>query len=111
MYTIDIDNACTPCAVRLAGELTIYHAVELRRALLPLLLEHHHLDLDLAGVTELDSAGVQVLMVSRREAVKGGGALRILGRSNAVDEVFGAMNIAAGFDGVPADATPSPATH
>ena len=97
MYTLDVDNSCSPCLVRLGGELTFYHAVELRRALQPLVLEHPRLDLDLAAVTELDSAGVQVLMASRHEVFKAGGLLRIAGRSKAVDEVFGMLNLTEKF--------------
>jgi anti-anti-sigma factor len=93
MYTLETDVACTPCVVRLGGELTIYHATELRQALLPLFLQHRALDIDLAAVTEIDTAGVQVLMVSKRESLKAMCELHLTRCSEPVSSVLDAFGL------------------
>jgi len=62
------------------------------------------LELDLSEVTEMDSAGVQLLMAAKKTAVASGSELRITGRSPAVSEVFQTLRLEAHF----ADLKPSP---
>jgi ABC-type transporter Mla MlaB component len=45
--------------LRIEGELTIFRAMELKPALLPV---PPLTDIDLSGVTDIDTAGVQLLM-------------------------------------------------
>ncbi len=85
-------------ALRLDGELTIYRAAELKELLLAALEGGATLELDLGGVTELDSAGVQVLMLARQAAHSAGGALRLLAHSPAVLEVLELLDLVAWFD-------------
>lgn len=68
----------------LAGELTIYTADPAREALLTRITPDEALTLDLAAVDELDTAGVQILLVARRIA----GALGICAAAPAVREVL-----------------------
>lgn len=63
--------------MRIAPELTIYSAAELRAALLDALAASPNLELDLADVCEADSAGVQLLIAARRHAAANGGALQL----------------------------------
>ena len=83
--------------VRIDGELTIYQAAELKDALLAALAAADVLELDLSGVTELDTAGVQLLMVLKRAARAQGRTLRLLGHSPAVLEVFDLLNLGGWF--------------
>lgn len=78
---------------RLLGELTIYAAAALKPALLNAVAAEPRLELDLSGVTELDSAGVQLLLLAKREAARTGGALQLAGHSEAVLEVINLLNI------------------
>ena len=50
------------------GEMTIYRAAELHPALRDAVRTQDAPALDLSAVTEFDSAGVQLLLVARREA-------------------------------------------
>jgi anti-sigma B factor antagonist len=79
-----------PALVHVAGELTVYHAAALATDLLTRLAEASgaNLAIDLDGVTELDSAGLQVLMVARREARANGGLLRFHRASRPVLDVL-----------------------
>ncbi|MEQ8660910.1 MAG: STAS domain-containing protein [Gammaproteobacteria bacterium] len=75
----------------LAGELTIYTADPLRDALLSRVVPTQPLTLDLAAVSELDTAGVQVLLVARRLA----GTLAINAAAPPVATVLERLGLAA----------------
>ena len=80
--------------LRLEGELTIFRAMELK----PVLLRTPPpSEIDLSGVTELDTAGVQLLMLAKKTAQTEGRTLRLIGHSPAVLEVFELLNVAAYF--------------
>lgn len=76
------------------GELTIFRAMELKPTLLPT----PPLDeIDLSGVTDIDTAGVQLLMLAKKIAVAEKRELRLVAHSPAVIEVFELLNVAAYF--------------
>lgn len=91
------DSAQATVTLRLAGELTIYRAAELKDALLAPLASGVTLEIDLAGVTELDTAGLQLLMLAKKTAQAQGAALRLLGHSAAVVDVFELLGMAGWF--------------
>ena len=80
--------------LRLEGELTIFRASELKPVILA---EPPVREIDLSGVTEFDTAGLQLLMLAKRQAVATGRDLRLVGHSPAVMEVFDLLNVAAYF--------------
>ncbi|MFY9514254.1 MAG: STAS domain-containing protein [Rubrivivax sp.] len=87
--------------MNIEGELTIYRAAELRGVLLAALAssvqEGGDLEIDLAGVTEFDSAGVQLLLAAQNSARQSQRALRLKNASPAVREVFETLDLAAHF--------------
>lgn len=83
--------------LRIEGEMTIYRAEELKCALLEPLQPQATLEVNLSAVTELDTAGLQLLMLAKRTAQKQQGQLRLVGHSAAVLEVFDLLNLAAYF--------------
>lgn len=87
------DESTGSRVLRVAGELTVYHAAKLANDVWRRLGESAPLWLDLDGVTQLDSAGVQVLLVARRDAHERGLALRLLRPSPPVLEVFETLNL------------------
>jgi anti-anti-sigma factor len=82
---------------RIEGELTIYRADELKRALIEPLGADIRLVLDLSAVTELDTCGLQLLMLAKRTAKALQAELQLVGHSPAVIEVFELLNVAAFF--------------
>lgn len=58
--------------VALDGELTIYTAAAVRERLLRVLENCARLTLDTAKVSEIDTAGLQVLLSTRRSCQEGG---------------------------------------
>jgi len=84
-----------PSVLRIEGELTIFRALELKEALLS---EPMPLQIDLSGVTELDSAGVQLLLLVKKTAQAAQRELRLVAHSPAVIEVFELLNLASLFN-------------
>jgi anti-anti-sigma factor len=83
--------------LQIEGELSIYRADELKRALIEPLQKDMRLVVNLAGVSELDTCGLQLLMLAKRTAAKVGGELQLVAHSPAVLEVFELLNVAAFF--------------
>ena len=83
--------------LRLAGEVTIYQAAQLKQDLLAALdgaAPGSVLALDLGQVTELDTAGLQVLLLARETARTRRQALRLDAPSAAVVEVLDLVGLA-----------------
>ena len=76
------------------GEMTIYRAAELKETLLAALAAAPALDLELRHVEEIDTSGVQLLLLARQEAARAGKSLRFVGHSAPVREAFAML----GFD-------------
>jgi anti-anti-sigma factor len=75
------------------GEMTIYRAAELHPMLLEAVRTHDAPALDLSDVTEFDSAGMQLLLVARREAQRLGRQLTLRGTSPAVRDAFALLGM------------------
>ena len=84
--------------LRLSGELTIYHATELWQALLALPAGSGDWTLDLSGVTDIDSAGIQILLATRRSLAARGAALRLAASGAATHAAFSLYGMADAFD-------------
>jgi anti-anti-sigma factor len=90
--------------LRIEGELTIYRAAELREVLqgaLAAVPERGALALDLCAVTEMDSAGAQLLLAAHKSALASGRTLRVAGTSRAVDDVLTILRLVPQFTGTP----------
>lgn len=84
-------------SLKLSGELTIYTAARVRGELHARLEKHKSLELDLWGVEELDTAGVQVLLWAKREAKNRDRALPFVNQSRMVIEVFDLLKVTGIF--------------
>lgn len=78
-------------------DLTIYHALEQKQLLLDALAATGELELNLAQVSEIDTAGLQLLVLLKREAQRAGKQVRIVAHSQAVSSVIDFCNMAADF--------------
>ena len=83
--------------LHIEGDMSIYRAAELKAALLTSLDQAGELEVDLAAVTEFDTAGVQILMLAKQQAQAMQKTLRLIRHSPAVLEVFELLNLAAYF--------------
>ena len=68
----------TACQLHIEGELTIYTAAETKARLLPLLAQCIDLEIDLSQVNEMDSAGLQLLILAKRACTERNGNLHLV---------------------------------
>jgi len=78
-------------------DMTIYNAAAQKPMLLGSLHSCEELDLDLSQVGEMDTAGFQVLLLTKREALKAGKTVRLTAHSKAVTELLDLYNMASYF--------------
>lgn len=91
--------------IRMAGELNIYNAGELRQRCMEIILRASKgLDarIDMSEVTEIDGAGIQLLILLKRELINLGMFTKVTAWSPVVGEVFE-------FVGIPEFLTEGPA--
>ncbi|MBC7701480.1 STAS domain-containing protein [Aquabacterium sp.] len=88
-----MSTACMP----IEGEMNIYRAAELKETLLNALKGASSLELDLHGITEIDSAGIQLLMLVKATGQATDCEVKLVNHSPAVLEVFELLDLAAHF--------------
>lgn len=93
--TIRIEEKNGISLLHIEGEMTIYTADELKSQLLPHLARSGGLEIDLSQVSEVDSAGLQLLILAKRETRLTGQTLLLTSHSRAVQEAFELCNLAA----------------
>ena len=79
----------------LVDDLTIYHALEQKNALLAALAGTDDLELDLMHVGEIDTAGLQLLILLKKEAQRAGKTISIVAHSQSVRAVIDFCKLAA----------------
>ena len=85
------------CRLQIEGEMTIYTALDMQTQLLRHLAKARELEVDLSQVTEIDSAGLQLLILLKRETAARGAILRLIAHSTPVTDVIDTLNLAAYF--------------
>ena len=81
----------------LSGGLAIYDVAALKPQLIEAVSEHPDLEVDLAAIDAIDTAGVQLLMLAKTHASTLGHRLRLSGHSPAVAEIFELFRLAGYF--------------
>lgn len=79
------------------GALDIYHSAEIKQHLIDGIRGSQVLELDLSRVPEMDTAGLQLLALTKREGKQLDHAMRIVAHSPAVREVIEFFNLVAFF--------------
>lgn len=74
--------------LRIVGEMTLSHASTLKAALLNALADCYTLEIELTEVTEIDSSGLQLLLLVKREANTAQQQLRLCAPSAVVMELL-----------------------
>ena len=87
MFTLEQQVSGGVCRIAIAGEITIYSAVELKSKLLEAVGGSEVVECDLTDISDFDSAGVQLLEVLRRQ-VGTAGSMRVTGASEPVRELL-----------------------
>jgi anti-anti-sigma factor len=84
-------------AIKLTGALTIYTVAEARKEIPSRLNKHKAQVLDLSGIEELDTAGVQLLFWLKRDGASRGSGVTLVHHSPTVVEVLDLMKLTATF--------------
>ena len=91
--TIIVNAETQPAQIRIEDELTIYTAADSKQQLMDVLAAHPAFVVELSAVSEIDTSGVQLLLMVQREAQRLGKTLTLSGASPAVQEVIGLLNL------------------
>jgi len=86
-------------AIQLAirDEMTIYTVLEQKQQLTEYLKSARQIQVDLAGVTEIDSAGLQLLMFIKQESTRQSTQFTLVRHSEAVVEVLELLDLVTHF--------------
>lgn len=107
--------AMEPRRLSIDGEMTIYRATELKECLartfrgdaagdLPAVPgSNRDVDLDLSEVSELDAAGLQLLLLFNRRACMHNRRLRLVAPSAAVRDALALVHLTRAFEYVPSE--------
>lgn len=81
------------------GELTISRSAELKELILPLITSHEEIEIeiDLSHVSEIDAAGVMLMISARLEARQNKKTLRFVGHSGQVTEAVDFCDLSTFF--------------
>ena len=79
----------------LGDELTIVTAAQTRDRITPYLAAATDLELDLSEVSDIDTAGLQLLLMARREAERRGATVTLADPSPAVQDLFEFTHLSA----------------
>lgn len=94
---ISLDADAKPPRLALAGEMSIYAAAELKTLLLSAVDDCPELEIDLSRVEDIDSSGLQLLILAKRQAIAQDKTLTLTGHSRAVLELLELYDMAAFF--------------
>ena len=79
------------------GNMTIYEAAADKPSLLGALADATEMEIDLSSVDEMDTAGLQLLILVKRESLRVGKRVRLTGHSEASLDVLDRYNLAGHF--------------
>lgn len=91
------ENIMNVTRLAFTEDFTIYKVVELKATLIDALAAAERIELDLAQVARMDSAGCQLLLLAKREATATGKTLAIVAHSPSVQSLIEFYNLAACF--------------
>ncbi|GAA5168959.1 STAS domain-containing protein [Viridibacterium curvum] len=77
------------------GDMTIFHAHQMKEALMTELGANERLEVDLSEVSDIDTAGLQQLLLLHKEAAHGNKPLRFQGHSPAVQQAVQMLKLEA----------------
>jgi anti-anti-sigma factor len=83
--------------IAITGEFTIFNAGAVRDQLLAALEDADEIEVDLAQAVEIDSAGLQLMVAAKREAVEKQKTLRFTCHSPAVLDALDLTDLSAYF--------------
>jgi len=94
--------------MHIAGELTIYTAATVHAEISSALAKGNRIqEVDLSAVTEIDTAGLQLLLMARRSVNAAQRPLQVLNPSSAVSDLLGLLQLGETLQGT-VEGAPAP---
>ncbi|WP_428240287.1 STAS domain-containing protein [Gynuella sp.] len=81
------------CQAAISGEMTIYTILELKEKIAAMLADAHNITLDLSAVNEIDSAGIQLLLVLHNNRLKHQYSLTLTHPHDCVTDAFATLGL------------------
>jgi anti-anti-sigma factor len=85
-------------SISILNEMNIYSATELKTLLDKLIDDKRDMEINLDGVSEIDSAGIQLLMLIKQERNNNNLRLSLVQHSNAVLDAFEFLGLVSYFN-------------
>ena len=95
--TITLETSAGRCKALVRGNMTIYEAAADKPVLLDALSKARDLEIDLSSVAEMDTAGLQLLILVKRESLKAGKRLSLTGHGESSLDVLDRYNLGSYF--------------
>lgn len=95
MNTVRIEDTHSGRRIHLTGQITVYSAICFRDTVLAALPAQGDLEIDLAGVNEIDNAGLQIMLQLKNWLAE---RARFSNHSQAVRQILTLNRMAADFD-------------
>ena len=92
------EQAVNKNTIYLEGEITIYQVAELKQQIFAVINDTQELEINLAQVTEIDSAGIQLLMFIKKQRLIFGKPLALTEHSKVVLDLFELMDLVTYFN-------------
>ncbi|MEF8700272.1 MAG: STAS domain-containing protein [Candidatus Accumulibacter sp. UW20] len=94
MPMIEVERSGKHARVSLAGELTIYSAGEIKAELADAMSGADDLEVDLGGIAEIDTAGLQLMLIAKRQPGK---QIRFVNHPPCVLRLIDLANLGSAF--------------
>lgn len=94
---LELQKQGSSAIVWVRDEITIYTIAQQTEQLLLWAKELHQLTLDLSGASEIDSAGIQLLLLLNREMTQKQGLLRLQNPSTEIRNLFSLLHLSSSF--------------
>jgi len=94
----DSNKKTGSCLLDASSDMTIYSAASNLAEIKDYYAEFNHFELNLSGVEEIDSSGIQLLMALKQSADKDGKQVFLNAISSPVAEIMDLLNIRSHFD-------------
>ncbi len=96
--TVSTEKVNGLCKMRIEGEMTIFNAVDLKKDLMDSLNECSEMEMDLSQVNEMDTTGLQLLILTKRESAALNKGFKIMSCSPATMNVLELFNLKEYFN-------------
>ncbi len=83
--------------LHIESDMTIFTAATLKKELMEYITQPCECEISLSNVNKIDSAGIQLLILAKREAARHNTPLRLTDRSQAVLDIMDTYNMSAFF--------------